>query len=89
MKLLENITQLATCRAEGGQGEIHAIPDAALVWESDSIRWVGPRRELPVDYAGAERQDAGGGVVIPGMVDCHTHLAFAGWRAEEFELRIL
>jgi imidazolonepropionase len=89
LKLLENITQLATCRAEGGQGEIHAIPDAALVWEGGLIRWVGPRRELPAEYAGAERQDAGGGVVIPGLVDCHTHLAFAGWRAEEFELRIL
>lgn len=89
MNLLENIIQLATCRAEGGQGEIHAIPDAALVWEGDTIRWVGPRRELPAEYAGAQRQDAGGGVVVPGLVDCHTHLAFAGWRAEEFELRIL
>ena len=43
MNLLENIGQLATCRAEGGQGEIHAIADAALVWEGDAIRWVGPR----------------------------------------------
>jgi imidazolonepropionase len=89
MKLLENISQLATCRAEGGQGKIHAIADAALVWEGETIRWVGPRRELPSAYAGAERLDAGGGLVIPGLVDCHTHLAFAGWRADEFEQRIL
>ena len=89
MKRLENIATLATCRAEGGQGEIHAIADAALVWEGDAIRWVGPRRALPKDYAGAERLDAGGGLVIPGLVDCHTHLAFGGWRAEEFEQRIL
>jgi len=89
MKLLENISQLATCRAEGGQGEIHAIADAALVWEGETIRWVGPRRELPSAYAGAERLDAGGGLVIPGLVDCHTHLAFGGWRADEFEQRIL
>jgi len=89
MKLLENIAQLATCRAEGGQGEIHAIADAALVWEGETIRWVGPRRELPSAYAGAERLDAGGGLVIPGLVDCHTHLAFGGWRADEFEQRIL
>jgi imidazolonepropionase len=89
MKLLENIAQLATCRAEGGQGEIHAIADAALVWEGETIRWVGARRELPAAYAGAERLDAGGRLVIPGLVDCHTHLAFGGWRADEFEQRIL
>ncbi len=65
------------------------IPDAALAWEGDTIRWVGPRRELPPEYAGAERLDAGGRLVIPGLVDCHTHLAFGGWRAEEFEQRIL
>jgi imidazolonepropionase len=89
MKLLQNIAQLATCRAEGGQGDIHAIADAAVAWDGGVIRWVGPRRELPADYAGAERLDAGGGLVIPGLVDCHTHLAFGGWRAEEFEQRIL
>jgi imidazolonepropionase len=89
MKILENIAQLAACRAEGTQGDIHAIADAALVWEGDMIRWVGPRRDLPSEYADAERLDAGGGLVIPGLVDCHTHLAFAGWRAEEFEQRIL
>jgi imidazolonepropionase len=88
VKLLENIAQLARCRAEGGQGDIQPVDDAALVWEDDTIRWVGPRRDLPAEYAGAERHDAGGALVIPGLVDCHTHLAFGGWRAEEFEQRI-
>jgi imidazolonepropionase len=86
--ILENIGQLATCRAEGGQGEIHLIPDAALVWEGDTIQWVGPRRELSPQHGKAQPVDAGGGLVIPGLIDCHTHLAFAGWRAEEFEQRI-
>jgi imidazolonepropionase len=89
MKLLENIAQLATCRAEGGQGEIHAIPDAALVWEGETIAWAGARRDLPAAFRDAEALDAGGRLVIPGLVDCHTHLAFGGWRAEEFEQRIL
>jgi imidazolonepropionase len=89
MKLLENIAQLATCRLEGRQGEIHPIADAALVWEGEAIRWVGPRRELPATYKTAELLDAGGGLVIPGLVDCHTHLAFGGWRADEFEQRML
>jgi imidazolonepropionase len=88
MNLIENIAQLATCHAGGGQGEIHPIADAGMVWEGATIRWVGPRRELPGEYRGAERFDAGGGLVVPGLVDCHTHLAFGGWRAEEFTQRI-
>jgi imidazolonepropionase len=88
MKLLHNITQLATCRAEGGQGDIHVIPDAAIAWDDRVIRWTGPEKELPAEYRQAERLDAGRRLVIPGLIDCHTHLAFAGWRADEFEQRI-
>jgi imidazolonepropionase len=89
MKLLQNIAQLATCRAEGGQADIHSIADAALVWDEGAITWVGARRDLPPAYRGAEILDAGGGLVVPGLVDCHTHLAFGGWRADEFEQRLL
>jgi imidazolonepropionase len=88
VKLLHNISQLATCRPEGGQGEIHPVADAAMVWSGTTIRWVGPRSELPAEYNGAERLDAGCGLVVPGLVDCHTHLAFGGWRADEFTRRI-
>jgi imidazolonepropionase len=88
VKLLHNIGQLATCRAEGGQGDIHVIPQAALVWDEKEVVWVGPERELPAAYGTAERVDAGGRLVIPGLIDCHTHLAFGGWRADEFEQRI-
>jgi imidazolonepropionase len=88
VKVLENISQLATCRAEGAQADIHAIADAALVWEGPEIVWVGRRDELPAEYRRADRLDARGGLVTPGLVDCHTHLAFGGWRADEFEQRI-
>ena len=88
MRVLANIGQLATCRAEGGQSDIHAIPDAAMVWDDGLIVWVGPEKELPAEYRPAERLDAGGRLVIPGLVDCHTHLAFGGWRADEFEQRL-
>lgn len=89
MKVLVNIAQLATCRAEGGQGDIHAIPDAAMAWDDEGvIRWVGSEKQLPTEYRGVEPSDAGGRLVIPGLVDCHTHLAFAGWRADEFEQRL-
>ncbi|HJR15726.1 MAG TPA: imidazolonepropionase [Gemmatimonadales bacterium] len=89
MKVLGNISQLATCRAEGGQGDIHPVADAALAWEGDSVRWAGAEKELPEEFHGAERLDAGRRLVIPGLIDCHTHLAFGGWRADEFERRIL
>ena len=89
MPLLANIGCLATCRPEGPQGELHVVPHAALAWEDDRIRWVGPEHDLPPELAGLPREDAGGRLVIPGLVDCHTHLAFGGWRADEFEQRIL
>lgn len=89
MKLLHNIAQLATCRADGGQHEIHAVPDAALVWNEDGIIvWAGPHSGLPAELRDAEPMDAGGRLVIPGLIDCHTHLAFAGWRADEMVQRI-
>ena len=88
MNLLDNIAQLATCRPEGGQEEIHPVADAAMVWSGTTIRWVGPRSELPGEYHKATRFDAQGGTVVPGLVDCHTHLAFGGWRADEFTRRI-
>jgi len=88
MKLLRNIGLLATCRAEGGQGDLHAIPSAAVAWERSTIRWAGPEAELPAEFSHAEVLDAGGRLVVPGLVDCHTHLAFAGWRGDEFAQRI-
>jgi imidazolonepropionase len=89
VKVLANVSQLATCRADGGQSDIHVIPDAAMAWDDRGvIRWVGAEAELPTEYRKAKRIDAGGKLVTPGLVDCHTHLAFAGWRADEFEQRI-
>ena len=44
MKVLGNIGQLATCKAEGGQGDVHSIADAALVWDEGVIVWAGPSR---------------------------------------------
>ena len=86
---LRNIGLLATCRAGGPQSELHAIPNAALVWNGPLIAWAGPERDLPEAYRAASVEDAGGRLVVPGLVDCHTHLAFGGWRADEFTERAL
>jgi imidazolonepropionase len=88
VRVLRNIGALATCRAEGGQGDIHVIERGAVVWQDDSILWVGREAELPMVHETAESEDCGGRLVVPGLVDCHTHLAFGGWRAGEFERRI-
>lgn len=88
MPVLANIASLVRCCAQGPQDEIHPVVEATLVWEDDSILWVGPSVELPSRFSGWERWDAGGRLVIPGLIDCHTHLAFGGWRAREFEKRI-
>lgn len=90
MPVLRNIGSLAACRAEGGQDEIQPVADAALVWDDEGIlRWVGPEADLPAELASEPAYDAGGRLVVPGLVDCHTHLVFAGWRASEFAQRIL
>jgi imidazolonepropionase len=88
MPVLTNIAQLATCAAGQGQADVGAIPDAALAWDGDEVRWAGRARDLPEAYVGWETWDAVGRMVVPGLVDAHTHLAFGGWRADEFSERI-
>jgi len=89
MPVLTNIGVLARCLPTGPQAEIHRLSRAALVWEGETIRWSGSAADLPAEFRSWPTEDAGGRLVVPGLVDCHTHLAFAGWRAEEFEQRIL
>lgn len=67
---------------------MHPIENAAIVWEDETILWVGEESDLPVKYKAKEVMDADGKIVIPGLVDCHTHLCFGGWREDEFEMRI-
>ena len=86
--LLRNIGVLARCLPAGPQGDANLVLNAALAWTDGIIRWAGPEAELPAEFRDWPAEAAEGGLVIPGLVDCHTHLAFAGWRADEFEQRI-
>ena len=65
-----------------------AIPDAAIAVRGARIAWVGTLDALPEAHARLPRHDAGGRWITPGLVDCHTHLVFAGQRADEFALRL-
>ncbi|MEV0801360.1 imidazolonepropionase [Kribbella sp. NPDC050281] len=82
--LLTGISSLVTNDPARG-GLLGEMRDAALVIEGSKIAWVGSRREAP---AADGAIDVGGRAVIPGFVDSHAHLVFAGDRAEEFAARM-
>jgi imidazolonepropionase len=64
------------------------IEDAALAVDQGRILWLGPRAELPVKFQPRLVHDGKGAWITPGLVDCHTHLVYAGNRANEFEARL-
>ena len=88
MPVLRNISQLATCPAHHPQHDAGLIPQAAVVWRDERIQWVGPHVELPPEYGAEPVIDCEQRLVVPGLVDCHTHLCFGGWRGDEFEARL-
>ena len=88
MPVLRNISQLATCPPGNPQEDAGLIDQAAVAWKGDRISWVGPYRELPAGFASEPVVDCKRQLVVPGLVDCHTHLCFGGWRGDEFEARL-
>lgn len=86
--LLANIGQLATCPPDHPQHDAGLIDDAALLVEGDRIAWSGPAADLPEVADSVAVHDCEGRLVIPGLIDCHTHLCFGGWRGDEFEMRL-
>lgn len=75
---------------EGGvSGDYAEIRDAALAVSNGRIAWLGPLSSLTQQQraGAAECIDGKGTWMTPGLIDCHTHLLFAGQRASEFELR--
>ena len=75
---------LATLEPGAGYG---LVEDGALAVADGRIAWLGPRTALPPGRA-QTLVEAGGALLTPGLVDCHTHLVFAGDRAHEFDLRL-
>ncbi|WP_351015516.1 imidazolonepropionase [Shewanella sp. AC91-MNA-CIBAN-0169] len=71
------------------QGAYGVIPQAAIAIKDGKIAWVGPRSELPeFDVLATPVYRGKGGWITPGLIDAHTHLVFAGNRANEFEQRL-
>ena len=79
----------AATMAVRGDGEAYGlIDDAAIAIAGGQIAWVGPAADLPASYRTLSSQNLGGRLVTPALIDCHTHIVFAGNRAKEFELRL-
>lgn len=68
-------------------GKYNLIPDGAIAVRDARIVWTGPRAAMPL-FNAEKRREFAGGIITPGLVDCHTHLMFGGDRSEEFEQRL-
>ena len=76
---------LATLASAAGYGE---IVDGAIAIKDGRIAWLGPRRDLPSDATARATEDGRGRWLLPGLIDCHTHIVYAGNRSDEFEDRL-
>ena len=93
--LVRNAAQLIRVAEHGerkkcGQAmrEIGVIENGSALIRDGRIAWAGKDSDLPAAANGASEIDASGRIVLPGFIDSHTHLVFAGSRADEFEQRI-
>lgn len=80
----------AVATMEPGGEPCGLIADGALAAADGRIAWVGPRDDLPdrPDRCARRVVETDGGLLTPGLVDCHTHLIFGGDRADEFQARL-
>ena len=83
--LFTDIGELATNHAQLGEGPLGLIADAALIVDSGEVAWVGKATDAP---AADSSISLGGRAVVPGFVDSHAHLMFAGERSAEFAARM-
>ncbi len=93
--LIENASQVVTCHTRGRkfkagkfQSEVGLLKNASVYIESGRIKWLGKKLPPSIKKKDVKKIDATGKTVLPGLIDSHTHLVFAGSRADEFSMRI-
>jgi len=93
--LIENASQVVTCHTRGRkfkagkfQSEIGLLKNASVYIESGRIKWLGKKLPTSIKKKNVKKINATGKTVLPGLIDSHTHLVFAGSRADEFSMRI-
>lgn len=82
------LTNLCVATMADGDVAYGLVEDAAIAVVDGMIAWVGMRGALPTAYSGFEERSLEGRLVTPALIDCHTHVVFAGNRAAEFEMRL-
>ena len=92
MLIIHNTSQVVplTAKAQRGRvlGTLNIIENGAVAIDGEKITELGKADDLFAKYPGAEKLDAHGNALLPGFVDPHTHLIWAGDRAAEFEMRL-
>ena len=88
-RLIENAGQILTCAPDAAD-LVGARTNEVVAIAGSAIAAIGSREDIAAahDLSGAERIDAGGGLVMPGFVDCHTHLVFHRSRVEEYAQKV-
>ena len=84
---IENVTVATMDQAHYGDG-YGLLPNAVVCIDAGTISYVGSAAEAPATPSDAEIIDAQGKLLTPGLIDCHTHLVWAGSRADEFAQRL-
>jgi imidazolonepropionase len=82
------LTLWRNCRIATCDESMTVFEQGALLTRSGRIEWVGDESALPEFRAPAEVRDLNGAWITPGLIDCHTHLVFAGTRATEYAERL-
>lgn len=91
--LITNAAQIATCAADSpkrhaAMRELNIIEDGAIAITAGKITAISRTAEITTKYTADQTIDASGRAIVPGLIDPHTHVVYAGDRAHEFELRI-
>jgi imidazolonepropionase len=80
--------RLATMAGDASDDALGIVEQAAMVIEGDRIVWLGKEDQLPQQWRAQATLDLAGRWITPGLIDCHTHLIYAGDRAFEWQRRL-
>ncbi len=95
MKHLANVNEVLTLESahkKDGRNltakDLDTIKNASIIYDNDSILWVGETKNVPPEYKDVDTVDLSGHCITPEIVDSHTHLVFAGNRSNEYSMRL-